>query len=154
MENNKNTSSCKLFGINNLSLSTPTINNYQWAFLATQEYIDHHKYINNFHIIEDNGQYMIQCDDNSYLTINTTNTNEYQYAFFATQQYIDDHPNYTNKFTIIEEACENYIVFTNGNTYLYLAYNYYDNYNWNWVIFANENFFKKNKNYATQFIKK
>lgn len=150
--------SITLVSLNNLSLSIQKNNNYQWAFVATQEYINNKGYFNKFVIFQDkDGKYMIQCNagqEESYLAIDTTNNKDYQYAFFATQTYLNNNLHYSNKFSIVQDEDETFIVFDNNGTYLYLAYDFYNNYEWNWVIFANENYFKRNKNYATQFIKK
>lgn len=140
--------------LNKLYLSTQANSSYQWAFVSTEDYINgNNMYVHKFLFIKDeHGKYMIQCNTgavNSYLCIDTTSKYDYQYAFFATQQYLDNHPQYDNKFTLMQQDDEIYIVFNN----LYLAYHFNSTSKWDWVIFANENYFKKNKDYATQFVK-
>lgn len=69
-------------------LATAPVTSWQYAFFATQNYLNKGTYIDRFRFIPtDNGNYQIQSPDGSYLAITPVNT--YQWAFFGRLDYLD-----------------------------------------------------------------
>jgi hypothetical protein len=85
-----------------LTVNTVSAHTYQYAFFATQEYINRSDHAHTrFNLIPPaDDTYRIQYDSGfiSYLAVSDLDHNTYQYAFFANQKYIDDNKNTSSVF--------------------------------------------------------